>query len=177
MKREQLAAVNPHIRWMIRRDMPEVLEIEQLSFEFPWSENDFTQCLKQRNCIGVIAEASPNPLGDGHLVQQSDAILGFMLYELLKDRLHVLNFAVHPSCQHRGIGSAMVAKLVGKLSPNHRKRVMLEVRESNLDALLFWKAQGFRAITLKRNFYRDTEESAVLMQYRLPVKALAEASA
>ena len=45
-----------HIRWMIRRDMPEVLSIENESFEFPWSEEDFIRCLRQRNCIGMVAE-------------------------------------------------------------------------------------------------------------------------
>jgi len=43
-----------HIRWMIRRDMPEVLDIESGSFEFPWSEEDFIRCLRQRNCIGMV---------------------------------------------------------------------------------------------------------------------------
>ena len=44
------------LRWMIRRDMPEVLAIEQEAFEFPWSDEDFTRCLRQRNCIGMVAE-------------------------------------------------------------------------------------------------------------------------
>ena len=42
-----------HVRWMIRRDMVEVLEIEQEAFEFPWSDDDFTRCMRQRNCIGM----------------------------------------------------------------------------------------------------------------------------
>lgn len=46
--------VNVHIRWMIRRDMQEVLEIEKSGFEFPWSEEDFIRCLRQRNCIGMV---------------------------------------------------------------------------------------------------------------------------
>ncbi len=42
-----------HIRWMIRRDMTEVLAIEDGSFEFPWTEDDFIRCLRQRNCSGA----------------------------------------------------------------------------------------------------------------------------
>jgi ribosomal-protein-alanine N-acetyltransferase len=45
------------IRWMIRRDMPEVLEIERQSFEFSWTEEDFLCCLRQRNCIGTREQA------------------------------------------------------------------------------------------------------------------------
>ena len=56
-----------HIRWMIRRDMPEVLDIERDSFEFPWSEEDFMRCLRQRNCIGMVAER-----GDRVIVEMMD---------------------------------------------------------------------------------------------------------
>jgi len=77
-----------HIRWMIRKDMPEVLEIENSSFEFPWSEDDFIRCLRQRNCIGMVAE-------------HGERVVGFMIYELHKTRLHVLNFAVAPTAHAR----------------------------------------------------------------------------
>ncbi len=48
--------VRVHIRWMIRRDMPEVLAIEATSFEFPWLDDDFVRTLRRRNCIGMVAE-------------------------------------------------------------------------------------------------------------------------
>ncbi len=142
-----------HIRWMIRRDMPEVLAIESGSFEFPWTEDDFVRCLRQRNRIGMVAESN----------QQ---IRGFMIYELHRDRLHLLNFAVIPLWQRFGVGRQLIQKLVGKLSPQRRNRIMLEVRESNLSAQLFFKSQGFRAICVLRDFYEDTTEDAYLMQYR-----------
>src|SRR5690348_2779098 len=44
-----------HIRWMIRRDMPEVMRTERASFEYSWTEDDFLRCLRQRNCIGMVA--------------------------------------------------------------------------------------------------------------------------
>lgn len=50
-KTEQLP---PQIRWLIRRDMPEVMEIEKRSYEFPWTEEEFLTCLRQRNCIGTV---------------------------------------------------------------------------------------------------------------------------
>jgi [ribosomal protein S18]-alanine N-acetyltransferase len=46
-----------HVRWLIRRDMPAVLKIEDSSFEFPWREDDFIRALRQRNCIGMVADA------------------------------------------------------------------------------------------------------------------------
>jgi ribosomal-protein-alanine N-acetyltransferase len=139
---------------MIRRDMAEVLEIEQHSFEFPWSEDDFIRCLRQRNCIGMVAE-------------HGDRVVGFMIYELHKNRLHILNFAVHPDFARQGVGQQMVRKLVSKLSPQRRNRIMLEVRETNLAAQLFFKKLGFRAISLLREFYEDSPEDAYLMQFRM----------
>lgn len=142
-----------HIRWMIRRDMPAVLAIEEQSFEFAWTEDDFIRCLRQRNCIGMVAE-------------QDDQVVGFMIYELHKNRLHVLNFAVAQHMRRQGIGRAMVGKLLSKLSHERRNRIMLEVRETNLDAQLFFKQIGFRAVSVLRDFYDDSDEDAYVMQYR-----------
>ena len=141
-----------HIRWMIRRDMPEVLEVENHSFEFPWTEEDFIRCLRQRNCIGMVAEFE-------------ERVVGFMIYELHKTRLHVLNFAVHREFRRHAVGSAMLQKLISKLSQQRRNRVLLEVRETNLAAQLFFRNCGFRAISVLRDFYEDTPEDAYLMQY------------
>lgn len=144
-----------HQRWMIRRDMEEVMEIERLSFEFPWTEEDFVKCLRQRNCIGWIAEIG-------------DRVVGFAVYELHKTRLHILNFAVHPDQRRRGVGAQLAEKFVGKLSSKERTRLDLCVRESNLDAQLFFKACGFQAVEVIRDHYEDSEDDAYLFRYQLP---------
>lgn len=142
-----------HIRWMIRRDMDEVLEIEQESFEFPWAEDDFIRCLRQRNCIGMVAE-------------QGERVVGFMIYELHKTRLHVLNFAVADDLRRTGVGTQMIEKLIHKLSSQRRTRITLEVRETNLPAQIFFRENGFRAVSVLRDFYDDSPEDAYMMEYR-----------
>ncbi len=141
-----------HVRWMIRRDMPEVVAIEQEAFEFPWSEEEFTRCLRQRNCIGMVAE-------------MADSVVAFMIYELHRAKLHVLNFAVVRSHRRLGIGSRMMDKLIGKLTPDRRGRIVLEVRETNLPAQLFFRSLVFRATSVLKDFYEDSTEDAYLMQY------------
>ncbi len=150
-----------HVRWMIRRDMTEVLEIEQEAFEFPWSDDDFTRCMRQRNCIGMVAE-------------MADSVVAFMIYELHRSRLHVLNFAVRRSHRRLGVGTQMMEKLVGKLTPERRSRIVLEVRERNLPAQLFFRTLGYRAISVLKDFYQDTTEDAYLMQFVLPAAAAEE---
>ncbi len=152
--RTETEQLRVHIRWMIRRDMAEVLQIDQESFAYPWSEEDFLRCLRQRNCIGMVAE-------------QGEKVVGFMIYELHKTKLHILNFAVHPLYRRRGVGAQMVAKLISKLSSHRRTRITLEVRETNLPGQLFFKTQGFVALKVLRAYYDDTGEDAYLMQYRI----------
>lgn len=146
--------IQVQIRWLIRRDMGEVLKIEQDSFEFPWSEEDFLSCLRQRNCIGMVAECD----------QQ---IVGFMIYELHKSKLHILNFGVDCDARRMQVGTQMLQKLIDKLSQQRRNEIILEVRETNLDAQLFFRKHNFRAVSILRNHYDDTTEDAYIMRYRL----------
>lgn len=145
--------VRVHIRWMIRRDMLEVLEIERQSFEYPWSDDELLNCLRQRNCVGMVAE-------------HQGQIVGFMVYELHRTRIHVLNFAVAPEFRRHRVGSQMIAKLIGKLSSQRRNRIVLAVRETNLAAQLFFRENGFRAVSILHDFYVDTPEDAYVMQCR-----------
>jgi ribosomal-protein-alanine N-acetyltransferase len=144
--------VRVHIRWMIRRDMPEVLAIEHASFDYPWCEEEFLRVLRQRNCIGMVAE-------------HGERVVGFMIYELHKSKLQVLNFAVAPEFRRMGVGHQMVAKLVGKLSSHRRTRIVLLCRETSLSSQLFFRVQGFRATEVVREHYEDTGEDAYVMQY------------
>jgi ribosomal-protein-alanine N-acetyltransferase len=152
MNVDQRSKLRVHIRWMIRRDMPEVLDIERESFEFPWFEEDFIRCLRQRNCIGMVAE-------------HAEHVVGFMIYELHKTRLHILNFSVAAGVRHRSVGTQMIDKLVGKLSSQRRTEISLEVRETNLGAQLFFRKSRFRATNVLRDFYDDSPEDAYVMQY------------
>jgi len=151
---EVTGGLKVQIRWLIRRDMPEVLAIEQSSFQQPWTEEEFLGHLRQRNCIGMVAE-------------HNQRIVGFMIYELHKARLQLLNFATGVDFRRLGVGLQMVNKLADKLSQQRRLEIMLEVRESNLGAQLFFKAQGFQAVRVMRAHYDDTTEDAYVMRFRI----------
>lgn len=143
------------IRWMLPRDLTAVLEIERQLFEFSWSREDFADCLRRRNCVGMVAT-------------DEDRTIGFMIYQLSKKRIELLNFGVTPSYRRCGVGTQMTNKLIGKLTRPGRSRITFPVRERNLEAQLFFRALGFRAISILRKFYENTEEDAYLMQYKMP---------
>jgi ribosomal-protein-alanine N-acetyltransferase len=144
---------------MLRRDLKEVLEIERQAFDHPWSEDDFMRVLRQKNCIGMVADTA-------------DCVIGFMIYALDKTSIDILNFAVEPEHVRKGIGRAMVDKLKTKLYPGRRRRLSLLIRETNVGAQLFFRAMGFKAIKVVRDAFKEPAgEAAYLMQYRLSVEA------
>lgn len=162
MKAEEKQRV--HIRWAIRRDMPEILAIEGEAFPYPWTEEQFINCLRQRNCIAMVAE-------------HGDRVVGYMVYELLKARLQLLNFAVDADYRRQGVGRMMCDKLYNKLSSHRRTHITCEIREGNLDAQMFFRAMGYRAVSVLRDFYDDTDEDAYLMRRRYePIESLSAPS-
>lgn len=142
------------IRWLIRRDMPDVLRIEKSTYGHAWTDEDFLSCLRQRNCIGMVAE-------------HDQKIVGFMIYELHKSRLHILNFAVDPEVRRHNIGTQMTLRLIDKLSQQRRNEILIEVRERDLNTQLFFQKQGFKAVCVLRSHFDDTEEDAYTMRFRL----------
>jgi [ribosomal protein S18]-alanine N-acetyltransferase len=151
---DELPDIRVTVRWMIPKDMVDALEIERQSFEFPWQEQDFVHILRHRNCVAMVADC------DGR-------VTGFMVYETHRDQIYVRNFAVQADCRRQGIGSQMVAKLLNKLSAKRRSRITLEVRETNVSAQLFFKANGFRAVGILHSHFDDTpNEDAYRMEYR-----------
>lgn len=144
------------IRWMIRRDLAEVCAIEAEAFEHPWTEAEFVRVLQTRNTIGMVAE------------DRDEKILGHFVYELRAREIEILTLAVAENQRRRGIGRAMLAKMIGKLSPGGRTRVSCLVRESNLAAQLFLQAGGMRAsAVLKQQYLPLSEEDGYAFEFRL----------
>lgn len=132
-----------HIRWMVRRDLAEVLQIE-VNSQFAWNEEDFLKALRQSNCIGMVTELE-------------DRVVGFMIYELHKKKIHIINLGIDPQFYRHGIGTQMIDKLLNKLCKFSRIAITAHIRESNLNAQLFFAAQGFRAIEVLRRYYGDED--------------------
>lgn len=146
-------AGEPHLRWMIRRDMPEVLAMETAAFgQDAWVEEEFYEILRKRNCIGMVAE-------------RGETLVGFMVYELHKCKLELLNFAVHPDRRRERVGHAMVSKLISKLSSHRRTRLDACVAERNVPAQSFFRAMGFKATGVLRDWFDG--QDAIAFTYQL----------
>lgn len=119
------------IRWFIRRDMEDVLHIDRCSFSNFWREEDYLKHLRQRNCIGMIAELPDH------------TIVGSMVYELHKSRLTLLRICVAYEHRRKGVGTAMVTRLKDKLSQQRRRFIRVNVNEYDLASQLFFSRRGF----------------------------------
>jgi ribosomal-protein-alanine N-acetyltransferase len=146
-------AVKVHCRWMIRRDMPEVFDIENGSFKSPWNEEDFLRALRCRATIGCVAE-------------HGETVVAFSIYRLQSKFLEIVNLAVHPKWRHMGIGTTMVNKLKSKLSSHRKTRLHIILSETNLDAHLFFKACGFVALEVMRGHFENGDDGYKFV-YRL----------
>lgn len=141
-----------HVRWMIRRDMPYMLDIDRQSFAQPWSEDALLKQLRNRRVIAMVAEVD-------------EITGGFFVYEHSGPQITIHRFAVDPKFRRMGVGKRLVAKLVSKLGPQ-RSRLVIDVRESNLPAQLFFASQGFRCTAIVEGPWDDLERA-----YRFELRA------
>jgi ribosomal-protein-alanine N-acetyltransferase len=146
--------IRVNVRIMVRRDFAEVQSIEESCFEFPWTEQEFLSCLQQPNCLGLVAECEGK-------------IAGFLIYEMSKGGTFITNIAVDPALQRHNIARQMIQKLVTKMLTRQTRKLVIEIRETNLSALLCFRALGFRASNVLKNFYEGQNEDAYVLQYRL----------
>jgi ribosomal-protein-alanine N-acetyltransferase len=147
------------IRWIIGKDMPEVVTIEQISFpDNPWTEDAFRKFLRRKNAIGLCCE-------------MHGYVIGYCCYSLHKRRIEIENFAVHPEFRRFGVGKSMVDRLFDKLSIGGRRQALTTmVRETNTAAHLFLNGCGFTCRSVERNPYDDANDDGYVFVKLLDAK-------
>ena len=153
-----------HMRWMIRRDLREVVAIDEAAIVGNWTEGDYRACLRDRNTIGQVVEIA-------------DLVAGFIIYELHRNRLHITRIAVDPAFQVKAVGRTMVERLINKLHEKRRTTLNAYVPERELDAQLFLKALGFKATATFDDYY-GRDNAAYFFQFHVSqITALENATA
>ncbi len=142
------------IRQMQPSDIPEILEIESISFTTPWSETAF---LKEIH----------NPYSITRAAVLEDDVIGYVCANYIIDEGHILNLAVHPDFRRCGIGTALMKKVLSELKERGCRLIYLEVRSSNLIARRFYESLGFGIIGIRKDYYTSPKEDAVVMMLKL----------
>ncbi len=130
-------------------DLPRLMEIEWQSYLTPWSEAMFRQ--EFSNALGVSYG------------WREETLLGFLFAWRIFEDLHVNNVAVAPEARERGVASRLVEALLDDGRRCGAKRVLLEVRPSNTNALGLYAKFGFTLVASRPGYYEDTGEDALVM--------------
>jgi ribosomal-protein-alanine N-acetyltransferase len=136
------------IRRLIYADLPQVVAIERRAFTTPWSLAMFVLELSKPSGICLAAEV------DNELV-------GYLICSRYDTVWHVMNVAVDIDRRRRGIATALIAALLDKVGAD--AQVTLEVRKSNAGAQALYERFGFKSAGLRRRYYADNGEDAVIM--------------
>ncbi len=137
-----------HIRWMIRRDLPEIIAIDQFGTNDPYSEDDFYKNLSDRHTIGMVAENGSST--DGSI--SDERILGYVIYRLYGSSISIIRLAVHPLIRKQGIGAAIINQLKTKISPERRSAINFTNHPKEIGGFL--KNHQFQNIDSTNSFYQ-----------------------
>jgi ribosomal-protein-alanine N-acetyltransferase len=141
------------VRRLLYTDLPDVIAIERRVFPTPWSLAMFVLELSKQSGICLAA------LCEGKLV-------GYLVCSRYDTVWHIMNVAVDLKHQRRGLASAMLAELYDRVDDDDA-RYTLEVRRSNVVAIHLYEREGFRAAGMRRRYYQDNGEDALVM-WRTP---------
>lgn len=139
-----------HFRTLLPEDAEGVARVERESFPTPWSREDFWR------------EAS-NDFACYIVVLADEAIIGFGGCWISFEEAQVTNIALTASQRGRGLGKVLMEKLMRAAAERGAERMTLEVRPSNTPALRLYEGLGFAAIGVRKKYYQDNDEDAILM--------------
>lgn len=140
------------IRRLTYADLPQVIAIERRAFPTPWS-------------LAMFVLELSKPGGQCLAVRRDGALAGYVICSRYEDVWHIMNVAVDPSHLRRGIATALLDDLIGRLGED--ARMTLEVRPSNHAAIALYERFGFLAAGTRRRYYQDNGEDALIM-WRTP---------
>lgn len=135
-------------------DIDNLLEIEKASFPSPWSKKLFLNELANPNSHIILAK------------DETDILLGFACFWIVANEAHILNIAVHPGFRRQGIAKRLLTYVLEFSIDKRVSCFVLEVRNRNKAAIEFYKGFGFREVGLRRGYYADTGEDAILMELK-----------
>ena len=144
------------LRRLELRDLDEIERIEQASYPTPWSRSMFATEL-----------AKPSSLSLG-AIDESGELVGYLVLSRYVDAWHVMNLAVTEPYRRRGVARTLLDRLFDVTAADERRGYTLEVRVSNEGAIKLYEAMGFVSRGVRRGYYTDNREDALIM-WRDPV--------
>ena len=142
--------MEPTFHTLSEEHLDEIMEIERLSFTTPWSRLAFIHEIESPHSIFEVMTLNGRLIGYG----------GFWL---IADEAHISNIALHPDHRRRGLGRKLLTRLLGQAVERGAAKATLEVRPSNEAAQRLYDSFGFKMIAVRKNYYTDEREDALIM--------------
>jgi ribosomal-protein-alanine N-acetyltransferase len=140
------------IREMEAGDLDGVLTIERASFPSPWSRRLFEEEIAREFSDALVAVPA-----------EGKEVLGYAVCWTVAEESHLLNIAVHPDARGRKVGTALLKECIRRGARAGAGRIHLEVRAGNGPALRLYGRHGFSFQGIRRGYYTDTGEDAILL--------------
>jgi ribosomal-protein-alanine N-acetyltransferase len=139
------------IRTMSENDVSEVIAVERASYQFPWSEGIFRDCLR----VGYVCR----------VVTVRDTIIGYGVMSVGAGEAHILNLCISELSRCKGVGRQLLTYLIERGAAAGMSEAFLEVRPSNTSAIRLYQSVGFEQVGMRRGYYQAVggrEDAAVL---------------
>jgi len=143
------------IRLMERRDLGPVAGLEEVSFSEPWSRR-------------LLEEGLSCPWDTYWVAEEEEDVIGYAALRILAGEGEIQRIAVHPSCRRQGVGKKLMEEMTSFATNQGVGDITLEVRAGNQAALSLYKSYGFSEEGIRKRYYRNPEEDAVIMWRRRP---------
>ncbi len=139
------------LRPMEIKDVNAVHEIEKQCFASAWSEQVF------------IDEISYNAMATYIVAELDGVVTGYIGYWQVLDEGHITVVCVNPSFRGQGIAKALISEMMKVAKKQYINKMTLEVRESNLPAINLYKRSGFYEVGVRKKYYINNNEDAIIM--------------
>jgi ribosomal-protein-alanine N-acetyltransferase len=143
------------IRRMRQEDVERVVEVEKDGFAHPWSAELLRRELYHDWSVSLVA-CLVRPDG-------TETVIGFIVFWLVHDEVHVLNIAIALEARRRGIARVLMDEAAARGRSRKARVCTLEVRRSNVPAITLYRSLGYRQVGVRPNYYVDEGEDAIVM--------------
>ena len=144
-------------------DLDAVLALEQASFTEPWTRKMFLGELRSNMfAVNIVARAGE---AGYHMGFAAGTLLGYIMFWVVFEELHLMNLAVSPEARRRGLGATLVRRALSVGAERGVRTALLEVRASNLAAIALYEGLGFAKKCLRKGYYDHPREDAVIMTF------------
>jgi ribosomal-protein-alanine N-acetyltransferase len=145
---------NSIIRPMLRRDLREVVAIERKTHSPPWGKET------------LLAEIG-NPCTYAFVATHEHRFGGYLVFWMIRDEVHLLALSTNPEFRRCGVGKRLVSFLICFSRYHGVQWIGLEVRKSNRAALALYRSFGFRRQSVRKRYYQNPQEDALVMEWEL----------